>query len=99
MGHSRVLLDRIAVVDRELEEIDGRLLTTQPDSVQVQLKEIREFVVGQLSNIRKLLNSDVTRARNELLKHVSEIRLVPQASGPEQHYVAEGNWNLMGGGQ
>ena len=53
MGHSRVLLDRIGILDRELEDINGRLLNTQPDSIQIQLKEIREFVVSQLSNIRK----------------------------------------------
>jgi hypothetical protein len=37
-------------------------------------------------------------ARKELLKHVSEIRVVPQAGNEDRkpHYMAEGKWNPLG---
>ena len=41
---------------------------------------------------------NVARARAELAKHIREIKMtaVEQADGVG-HYVAEGEWNLLGG--
>jgi hypothetical protein len=41
--------------------------------------------------------SDVRKAKAELQKHVTEIRMVPQLEGKKGHYIAEGEWNLLGG--
>ena len=60
------------------------------------MKEIRAFVTDRLNNIRELLYVDVAAAKNELIKHVSEIKLVPEGSGKDRHYVAEGNWGSSG---
>jgi hypothetical protein len=54
-------------------------------------------VTRQLSNIRQLLTVDVQKAKTELEKYVREIRMVPQVEGEKAHYVAEGEWNLLGG--
>ena len=51
----------------------------------------------RLANVRQLLISDVQKAKAELGKHVSGIRMVPQVEGEKGHYVAEGKWNLLGG--
>ena len=51
----------------------------------------------RLGNIRELLCADVPKARAELAKHVSEIRMLPQPEGRKGHYVATGVWNLLGG--
>ena len=51
----------------------------------------------RLANVRQLLISDVQKAKAELGKHVSGIRMVPQIEGKKGHYVAEGEWNLLGG--
>ena len=38
----------------------------------------------------------VQRARAELSKHVSAIRLTPSGEGAEASYVTEGEWDLLG---
>jgi hypothetical protein len=48
-------------------------------------------------DIRELLNSDVPRAKAELAKHVTGIEMIPTSQGKEAHYVAIGEWNLLGG--
>ena len=54
-------------------------------------------MTGQLGEIRQLLSADVQKAKAELEKHVTSIRMVPQLEGKKGHYIAEGEWNLMGG--
>ena len=54
------------------------------------------FVTDKLTALSSLLNSDVTQARAELLRHVTEIRLIPQETTNGGDYVAVGNWDLLG---
>ncbi|MHB1960336.1 MAG: hypothetical protein ACYCO5_15085 [Acidobacteriaceae bacterium] len=49
-----------------------------------------------MGNLRSLLVGDPGPARKELLKHVSEIRMMPQAGNEKSYYVAEGSWHLLG---
>jgi hypothetical protein len=44
-----------------------------------------------------LLNADTQRAKVELAKHVSGIRMEPHTQGKKGHYIATGEWNLLGG--
>jgi hypothetical protein len=60
--------------------------------LSAEIGRIRQFVTGQLGDIRLLLQVDVQRAKAELEKHVSEIRVVPQVEGKKGHYIAEGEW-------
>ena len=48
---------------------------------------------------RALLHRDIPAARAELTKHVREIRMSPKQVGGARFYVAEGEWNLLGGYQ
>jgi hypothetical protein len=77
--------------------ITRQLLSTEPDSLSAEIRRIRQFVTGQLCDIRKLLHTDVLKAKLELEKHVKEIRMVPQPDEKKGYYVAEGEWNLLGG--
>jgi hypothetical protein len=61
-----------------------------------EIGRIRQFVTGQLGDIRQLLKVDVQKAKAELEKHVTGIRMIPQVEGKKGHYVAEGEWNLLG---
>jgi hypothetical protein len=74
-----------------------QLLSSEPDSVSAEIGRIRQFVTRQLGDIRQLLKVDIQKAKAELEKHVSEIRMVPQVEGEQGHYIAEGEWNLLGG--
>jgi hypothetical protein len=67
-------------------------LEKEIDSRQHELDEITR----QLGD-RQLLKVDVQKAKAELEKHVSGIHMVPQVEGKHGHYVAEGEWNLLGG--
>src|ERR1035437_523156 len=82
---------------QEFDEITRQLLGAEPDSISAEIGRIRQFVTGQLGDIRQLLKVDVQKAKVELAKHVTEIRMMPQIEGKKGHCIAEGEWNLLGG--
>jgi hypothetical protein len=96
-GHSPALVEAINRREGELRDIAQRLLSAEPGSVSAQVADIRRFVSERLGNIRQLLNADVQRAKVELAKHVSRIEMRPQTEGKKGHYIAVGEWNLLGG--
>ncbi len=94
--------DAINARERELDEITQRLFASEPDSVSSEIGRIRQFVSQRLGNIRELLSGDIARAKLELAKHVTDIRMMPEGEGKSAFsrapfYVAAGAWNLLGG--
>ncbi len=96
-GHSKFLLEAISERERELQGITERLLSTGAGSVDAQVSEIQQFVTERLANLRTLLYGNVELARAEFAKHVTEIRMIPHRTEQNGFYVAEGEWNLLGG--
>src|SRR5665213_1932041 len=96
-GPSPALVEAINSREQEQREITRQLLGTESDSVSGEIGRIRNFVTGQLGDIRQLLKVDVQTAKAELAKHVGGIRMMPQLEGKKGHYIAEGEWNLLGG--
>ena len=96
-GHSGALVEAINSREQELGEIRQGLFTAEPDAVSAHVAKIRRFVSERLGDIRCLLNADVQRAKAELAKHVAGIRMLPQGQGKKGYYIAEGEWNLLGG--
>jgi hypothetical protein len=96
---SAFLVEAIHEREQQLRDITDQLLAGGTDSVDAHLSGIRTFVTQRLGDLRTLRSGDPVSARKELLKHVSEIRMVPQAGdGNERpHYVAEGSGDLLGG--
>jgi hypothetical protein len=95
-GHSTFLIEAIDQREQELRSIDERLNAWGPGLPQVQPSDVTDFVKDRLTTLCDLLNSDVTQARTELLRHVSEIHLKPSQTETGSEYVAEGEWNLLG---
>lgn len=95
-GHSTFLIEAIDLRERELQNIDERLNAWGLGLPQVQPSDVTDFVRDRLATLCDLLNSDVTQARAELLRHVGEIRLKPSQTVTGGEYVAEGDWNLLG---
>jgi hypothetical protein len=95
-GHSTSLIEAIDQREQELRNIHEQLDACGVGRPPVQPEDVTDFVRNRLATLRDLLNSDVTQARAELLKHVSEIRLTPQHSETGSEYTAEGEWNLLG---
>ena len=98
-GPSSFLVAAIHEREQQLREITDQLLAGGTDSVDSHLSDIRRFVTQRLGDLRGLLAGEPADARRELRKHVSEIRMVPQAGEGKSHYVAEGRWNLLGNEQ
>ena len=95
-GHSTFLIEAIEQREQELRGIDERLNACGTGRHEVRPSDVTDFVKARLETLCDLLNSDVTQARAELLRHVSEIRLIPKQTEAGSEYVAEGEWNLMG---
>ena len=95
-GHSIVLLEAIKQREKQVQEIDERLQPLDSGIRQLRPAEVSDFVVNRLSVLRQLLDSDVTQARAELLRHVTEIRMVPHETATGRDYVAVGDWDLLG---
>ena len=78
--------------EQQLRQITDQLLAGGADSVDAHLSDIRirKFVTQRLGDLRSLLTGDPVQARKELLKHVSEIRMIPQCGEGKPHYVEEG---------
>ncbi len=96
-GPTPALVKEINTRQQELDDITRQLLSAEPDSVSAEIGRIRQFVTRQLGDIRQLLKVDVQKAKAELEKHVTSIRMVPQVEGKKGHYIAEGEWDLLGG--
>jgi hypothetical protein len=92
------LVQELATREAELKGITVRLLSSSATSIDGRLREIRQFVEKAISDLRGLLNQDAALAKRELHNHLSEIRRTPTEDRKEWHYVAEGNWNLLGTG-
>ena len=95
--HSPSLIEAINGLEQERRDITRQLLSTEPDSLSAEISRIRQFVSGQLGDLRSLIRTSVSKAKAELQKHISGIRMIPQIEGKKGHYVAEGEWNLLGG--
>jgi hypothetical protein len=83
--------------EQELKEITRQLLGTGSDSVSAHVAQARQFVAERLGDIRHVLQTDVQKAKAQLAKHVTEISMIPQPEGRKGHYIASGDWNLLGG--
>ncbi len=91
-------VQQIAVREKELKAITNRLLSASSASLEGQLRELRQFVEKGISDLRSQLNRDTALAKAELQKHLREVRMAPTKDGEDCHYVAEGNWDLLGTG-
>jgi hypothetical protein len=102
LGASRALTPKAIVAainerEAELDQISSRKLESSSDFFRTKLRDAREFVISRLGDLRTLLSGDVARAKAELLKHVQRIDLTPVLAAGERFYLAEGEWDLLGG--
>ncbi len=77
--------------------ITRQLLSTDEDSLSEQIARVRTFAAGQLRNIQGMVATDIMKAKVELAKHLNAIRMNPQTVDGKGTYVAEGEWDLLGG--
>ena len=95
--HPESVMAAISQREQEIRSITDKLLDAKPESLDAKLKDIRQFVVSRLADLRSLLNADVPTAKAEILQHVDKIDLVPVEVGGERFFMASGEWDLLGG--
>ena len=95
-GHSKYILEEIAVREREIGAITDRLLTSSAESIEGRIAEIRQFVEAEIANLSQLLNTNSPLAKQELHRHLNVVKMHPVGNGRKWHYEAEGAWNLLG---
>ena len=91
------MLEEIVVRERELASLTERLLAATPDSIHARVEETRRFVEEGISNLKELLNENAPLAKAELHRHLNSVVMIPSNHGKEWHYIAEGDWDLLGG--
>jgi len=95
-GHSKYILEEIAVREKEISAITDRLLSAAPDSIQTKIDEMARFVGEGIDRVSEALNENSPLAKQELHSHLSAIRMFPTEDGEGWYYIAEGTWDLLG---
>jgi 16S rRNA C1402 N4-methylase RsmH len=95
-GHSKYILDEIAVREREIGAITDRLLTSSSESLEGRITEMQTFVKKEIENLADLLNANSPLAKQEIHRHLTVVTMHPVGDGRTWHYEAEGSWNLLG---
>ncbi len=96
-GGSNFLLERLRRTERELEVLHKMSsCNTQRPQHRLDSAWLQRRVSEEISDLSTLLNEDPLRARLQILQHVSEIKMSPTTTGEKRHYVAEGEWDLLG---
>ena len=93
--HSPAVMTEITNREREISGISDRLLSSKPESVRSKIRSLRDDVAKRIQDIRECMNGDAGTVRAFLSKHIQRIEM--DASGGT-HYVASGNWDLLGTG-
>ena len=96
-GHSPAIIEGINALEQERKAITRQLLSTDKDSLSDHIARVRAFAAGQLGNLQRMAAKDRTKAKLELRKHLSAIRMEPQPVDGKGYYVAEGAWDLLAG--
>jgi DNA invertase Pin-like site-specific DNA recombinase len=94
-GRSEFLLRAIRSKEAELSSltIDLRRLCSGA-STNIDREDLRSRIEEEVADLPALLNIDPVRAKAELQKHLSGIRMVPTERNGNRFYVAEGEWDM-----
>ena len=96
-GHSKFILDEIAIREREIGAITNRLLSSSADSIEGKISEMRSYVEREVRNLTDLFNANSPAAKQLLHQHLKAVTMhLVKDSGRGWYYEAEGSWNLLG---
>ena len=95
-GHSKYIVEEIAVREKEIAAITDRLLASAPDSLESRLGDLKQFVEDGVRNLSKLLRENAPLAKQELHSHLLGVQMYPYEDAEGFCYIAQGNWDLLG---
>jgi hypothetical protein len=81
--------DRDSIVTSLARYSTFALSSVDPDWLRTRIR-------SELEDLGSLLGMDPPRAKAELRRHVTEIRMIPSQNEGKKFYVAEGKWDLVG---
>ena len=91
---------QLSQIELDIKGIDETLASVnQPLDLAYSLEGVREFAASKLMDLRTLVNSDITAARNALAKHIAQIVLTPKQTPEGAVYEVSGDVDLFGGEQ
>jgi site-specific DNA recombinase len=91
-GYSPYITAAIATLEAQLAAVRSRIDASNPQRVNLQLRDTRRFVTARVSELSALWDGEPRIAREEIAKHVRKIRLQPRL----RTYVATGTWDWLG---
>jgi hypothetical protein len=98
MGHSATLLQQLAGIESEIGRLDERLaLANQPLDLAFSLESIRDFVSREVLDFKAAFDSEPTKARQTLAKHIEKLILTPRETENGPLYDVSGDIDLFGG--
>lgn len=98
MGHSTTLLQQLAELEGEIEQIDEKLaLANQPLDLSFSLDLIRDFVSKKAADFQAAFDAEPARARQILASHIEKLVLTPRATAEGPVYDVTGDLDLFGG--
>jgi Recombinase zinc beta ribbon domain len=96
-GGSEFLLKTLQAKEADRNSIVASLASYSTHALtSVDPSWLRAKIRSELMDLGKLLNIDPMRAKAELLKHVTEIKMTPTRDNGKGFYIAEGKWDLVG---
>jgi hypothetical protein len=76
-GHSKFILDEIAVREREIGTITDRLLSSSPESIEGKIAQIRNYIERKIQNLTTLFNAHSPGAKQLLQQHLKAVTMHP----------------------
>jgi site-specific DNA recombinase len=96
-GGSAFLLKTLQAKEADRDSIVASLARYSTRALaSVEPHWLKTRIRAELEDLGSLLNMDPPRAKAELSKHVTEIRMTPSHNEGKGFYVAEGTWDLVG---
>lgn len=92
--------ERSAISEREraLLKVEAKLEQIKRVKPRIDLLELKNFVTKNLFDVVALLKVDRLRTKNELRKHLEELRMIPtRADDGRLYYSGEGRWEIGAG--
>ena len=90
--------DAISERERALQKVEAKLERVKRVKPRIDLLELKNFVTKNLFDVVALLKVDRLRAKNELRKHLEELRIIPtRDDGGRPYYTGEGRWEIGAG--
>lgn len=95
-GGMKTLYEELELVARSIERIDEKLAKLKlPPSPEVTLKEVSEFVNGQMATLEQLLHGSAEALKMDFQKRIASIVVTPDADERGQFFRITGDVDLF----